>query len=54
MAFLGAVIPGGVLCIPVLVLPTACFSHSVFLLLQDYICPQCESGFIEELPEEPR
>uniref|UniRef100_A0A8C9AP92 E3 ubiquitin-protein ligase RNF126 n=1 Tax=Prolemur simus TaxID=1328070 RepID=A0A8C9AP92_PROSS len=23
-------------------------------LLQDYICPRCESGFIEELPEETR
>lgn len=33
------------------------FAHSLFslfLLPQDYICPRCESGFIEELPEEPR
>lgn len=27
---------------------------TLFLLPQDYICPRCESGFIEELPEEPR
>ncbi|XP_010224438.1 PREDICTED: E3 ubiquitin-protein ligase RNF126 [Tinamus guttatus] len=30
------------------------FRVVLFSLLQDYICPRCESGFIEELPEEPR
>ncbi|XP_012878134.1 PREDICTED: E3 ubiquitin-protein ligase RNF126 [Dipodomys ordii] len=29
-------------------------SDPVYSLLQDYICPRCESGFIEELPEETR
>lgn len=29
-------------------------SRSPVSCLQDYICPRCESGFIEELPEETR
>uniref|UniRef100_A0A8B9FVL3 Ring finger protein 126 n=1 Tax=Amazona collaria TaxID=241587 RepID=A0A8B9FVL3_9PSIT len=33
---------------------TVAGSQRWLLLTQDYICPRCESGFIEELPEEPR
>uniref|UniRef100_H9H038 E3 ubiquitin-protein ligase RNF115 n=1 Tax=Equus caballus TaxID=9796 RepID=H9H038_HORSE len=31
-----------------------CCSVEIVPRLPDYICPRCESGFIEELPEEPR
>ncbi|OXB61610.1 hypothetical protein ASZ78_006298 [Callipepla squamata] len=31
-----------------------CCSAEIAPRLPDYICPRCESGFIEELPEEPR
>uniref|UniRef100_A0A8B9SUH2 E3 ubiquitin-protein ligase RNF126 n=1 Tax=Anas platyrhynchos TaxID=8839 RepID=A0A8B9SUH2_ANAPL len=31
-----------------------CCAAEIAPRLPDYICPRCESGFIEELPEEPR
>uniref|UniRef100_A0A2I3HPW2 RING-type E3 ubiquitin transferase n=1 Tax=Nomascus leucogenys TaxID=61853 RepID=A0A2I3HPW2_NOMLE len=31
-----------------------CCSVEIVPRLPDYICPRCESGFIEELPEETR
>ncbi|KAJ8777025.1 hypothetical protein J1605_014889 [Eschrichtius robustus] len=39
---------------PILALPQPRDHARCPLLPQDYICPRCESGFIEELPEETR